>query len=129
MESIYQAQRIQKICDEVGIWCFNPLWKVDQEDLLNEVIARGFNAVVSGVFAYPLPKEFLVSKINESLLSELITFRDSFKISPSGEGGEIETTVLDAPFFKKRIIINDFALEWDGTSGSFVVKNARLEKK
>src|SRR3989344_2786086 len=34
VESIYQASRIQKICDELNLECFNPLWQKDQIELL-----------------------------------------------------------------------------------------------
>ena len=34
VESVYQAQRVQKICSELGLWCFNPLWQLSQEKLL-----------------------------------------------------------------------------------------------
>ncbi|HHE36679.1 MAG TPA: diphthine--ammonia ligase, partial [Candidatus Woesearchaeota archaeon] len=51
VESIYQATRIQRICDELGLWCFNPLWKKDQEELLRETLSHGFKTIISGVFA------------------------------------------------------------------------------
>jgi diphthamide synthase (EF-2-diphthine--ammonia ligase) len=34
-----------------------------------------------------------------------VQFQEQYGISPSGEGGEIETTVLDAPMFKQKIEI------------------------
>jgi len=42
IESIYQAERIQKICHDVDLWCFNPLWKKDQQELLKEIVKDGF---------------------------------------------------------------------------------------
>ena len=38
VESVYQASRVQKICSDLGIFCFNPLWKKDQVELLEEVV-------------------------------------------------------------------------------------------
>ena len=38
--SVYQTQRIQRICDELGITCINPLWKKNQEDLLREIVEQ-----------------------------------------------------------------------------------------
>ncbi|TRO53705.1 TIGR00289 family protein, partial [Candidatus Bathyarchaeota archaeon] len=45
------------------------------------------------------------------------------------EGGEIETTVLDAPLFKKKIEILDSEMEAKGNSGVFRIKKARLTGK
>ena len=129
IESVYQATRVQKICSELSLWCFNPLWKKDQEELVKEVISEGFEAIIGGIFAYPLTKDFLGRKITPKVLKELVAMRDKYSISPSGEGGEIETSVLDAPFFGKRIIIEDFEVAGEEHSATFIIRKARLEKK
>jgi len=46
-----------------------------------------------------------------------------------GEGGEYETLVLDAPFFKKRIRILSARTIWNGESGYLLVEKAELEDK
>jgi diphthine-ammonia ligase len=129
VESVYQAERIQKICYELGLWCFNPLWKKDQHELLEEIISRGFKVIISGIFAYPLDKSWLGKDIDKKLVGNLLTLQQKYEISPSGEGGEIETTVLDAPFFKKRIELLDFTIEGHGNSGIFQIRKARLTEK
>ena len=30
VESVYQAERIQRICNDLGLWCFNPLWLTNE---------------------------------------------------------------------------------------------------
>jgi diphthamide synthase (EF-2-diphthine--ammonia ligase) len=47
-------------------------------------------------------------EIDADIVSRLVDLEKKFGISPSGEGGEIETTVLDAPLFKKKIEIQDW---------------------
>src|SRR5208337_152700 len=42
VESVYQAERIQNICNQLGLWCFNPLWKHDQKALLEELLEKQF---------------------------------------------------------------------------------------
>jgi uncharacterized protein (TIGR00290 family) len=42
VESVYQSERIQRICSELDLYCFNPLWKKDQEELLREILREGF---------------------------------------------------------------------------------------
>jgi diphthine-ammonia ligase len=129
VESIYQAARIQTICNRLDLWCFNPLWKKNQKALLEEVVTAGFQAIISGVFAYPLDKEWLGKQIDADLIEKLVALSNEYGLSPSGEGGEIETTVLDAPLFKKKIEVLDFKVEAKGNSGVFKIKRARLMEK
>jgi diphthine-ammonia ligase len=129
VESVYQAERVQRICNKLDLWCFNPLWKRDQKALLEELLERRFKVVISGVFAYPLDEKWLGKRIDAALISKLLDLQQKYGISPSGEGGEIETTVLDAPQFKKKIEILDYATEAKGNSGVFKINKARLVEK
>ena len=129
VESVYQAERIQRICHELDLWCFNPLWKKDQQKLLEEIVERGFKAIISGVFAYPLDKSWLGKEMNKKLIEELVALQKEYKISPSGEGGEIETTVLDAPLFRKKIEVLNFTIEENANSGIYLINKARLAEK
>ncbi|MBN2102156.1 MAG: TIGR00289 family protein [Candidatus Aenigmarchaeota archaeon] len=128
VESVYQATRIQKICAELGLKCFNPLWQREQLELVRE-ISSVFDVMISGVFAYPLTKSWLGEKINDELIGKLQVLQERYQVSPTGEGGEIETTVLDAPFFRNRIEITDSEKKFDGYSGTIEVKDAKLVRK
>jgi ABC transporter with metal-binding/Fe-S-binding domain ATP-binding protein len=129
VESVYQASRIQRICNHLDVWSFNPLWKQDQQMLLKTLVARNFCVVISGVFAYPLDEKWLGTRIDPLVIARLVQLRGQYGISPSGEGGEIETTVLDAPMFKQKIEIVDYATEAKGNCGNFIIKQARLVPK
>jgi diphthine-ammonia ligase len=129
VESVYQAERVQRICNHLGIWCFNPLWKRNQKRLLEELVEKRFNVIISGIFAYPLDETWLGKQLNTDLIGRLVELEKKFGISPSGEGGEIETTVLDAPLFKRRIEILAFSVEARGNSGVFRITKARLVSK
>lgn len=129
IESVYQSERIQKICNKLSISCINPLWKKNQEELLNELINNKFKVIISGVFAYPLDESWLGREIDEKSIKELVELRKKYHTSPSGEGGEIETTVLDAPFFKKKIEILESEIQAKDNSGVFIIKKARLVNK
>jgi len=129
VESVYQASRIQRICNHSKVWCINPLWKRKQKAILEESVAEGFKTLISGVFAYPLDKTWLGKQIDEALIDQLVSLNEEYSLSPSGEGGEIETTVLDAPLFKKKIGVLDFEVEAQGNSGVFNIKAARLRDK
>ena len=129
VESVYQAQRVQKICFKLGLWWFNPLWKHYQKALLEELLARRFDVVISGVFAYPLDETWLGKHIDAKIIERLVELQGKYGLSPLGEGGEIETTVLDAPLFKKKIEITDSSVEFKANSGVYKIKKARLMQK
>ena len=129
VESVYQAARIQRVCNRLGVWCFNPLWKRNQKALLEEIVAAGFNVIISGVFAYPLDRTWLGKQIDADMIARLVGLSREYGLSPSGEGGEIETTVLDAPLFEKKIEVLDSEVEAKGNSGVFRIKQARLAEK
>jgi diphthine-ammonia ligase len=129
VESIYQAQRVQRICNQLDLWCFNPLWKHNQKTLLEELVEKRFSVLISGIFAYPLDEKWLGKEVDAEVIRQLVALQQKYGISPSGEGGEIETTVLDAPMFKKRIEILDYTVEAKGNSGVFRIKEARLTQK
>ena len=129
VESVYQAERVQRICHKLDLWCFNPLWKKDQQALLQELLEKRFKVVISGVFAYPLDETWLGKEIDGGVIGRLLELREKFGISPSGEGGEIETTVLDSPLLQKKIEVVRGSKWARGNSGVFKIEEARLVKK
>jgi predicted ATP pyrophosphatase (TIGR00289 family) len=129
IRSIYQSSRIQRICKEIDLQCLNPLWSKDQIKLLNELVGKNFKVIISGVFAFPLDKSFLGKIIDKEMVEKLKQFMERYKLNPAGEGGEIETTVIDAPFFNKRIEILDYEISYSNNSGVFKIKNAILIDK
>ena len=129
VESVYQTERVQRICHRLDVWCFNPLWKKNQKALLEELLQRRFRVLISGIFAYPLDEKWLGKEINPDIIQKLIVLQQEYGISPSGEGGEIETTVLDAPMFKRKIQILDYLAQVRGNAGVFRIKLAKLVPK
>jgi len=129
IDSVYQSERIQRVCNQLDVWCVNPLWKRNQKEHLEEIVAKGYEVIVSGVFAYPLDETWLGKPLDPELIRALLDLQDKFGVSPSGEGGEIETTVLDASLFKKRIEIVESEVCAKGNSGILRIKKARLIPK
>lgn len=105
VESVYQASRIQKICNKLNIECFNPLWQKDQIELLNELIENNFEVIITGVAAYPLDEKWLGKKIDNNFIKEITELNLKFKINPAGEGGEFESFVLNCPLFSRSLKI------------------------
>ena len=129
IRSVYQATRVQRVCHDLGLWCFNPLWQRDEEDHLEEVVSSGFRFLVTGVSAAPLGPEWLGRAMDHVALDELMALARRYRMNPAGEGGEYETFVLDAPFFRKRIEILGASREHRGDHGIFRIRDARLVAK
>jgi asparagine synthase (glutamine-hydrolysing) len=108
IHSEYQAGRIQKICDKLGLKCFNPLWHKKESTYLQELIDNKFKIIIVGVFAYPLDEKWLGRIINKEFIEEVRILNEKYKIHVAGEGGEFETFVLDCPLFKKPLKIEKF---------------------
>ena len=127
--SKYQADRIQKICDDLELRCVNPLWQMNQIKLLNELLEKKIRAIIVGVFAEPLDKTFLGKEIDAKMIERLAKAEETHKINPAGEGGEIETTVIDAPCFNKKIEILNSEIKYQKDSGVFLIVDAKLTEK
>ncbi len=108
LHSVYQASRIQKICDDLGIKCVNPLWHKDEIRYLHELINAKFKVMIVGVFAYPLDNKWLGRILDEKFIKDVQILKKKYKIHAAGEGGEFETFVLDCPLFKKELKIKSF---------------------
>jgi ABC transporter with metal-binding/Fe-S-binding domain ATP-binding protein len=126
--SMYQKDRIDRICRKLGIKHISPLWGMDQLSELRE-ISEKFNAIVTSVSAEGLDESFLGARINSRLIEKLIKINSRYGINMSFEGGEAESFVLDAPLFRKSIGILRAHCVWSGASGVYVIDEAALEKK
>ncbi|MFA6889319.1 MAG: diphthine--ammonia ligase [Candidatus Woesearchaeota archaeon] len=103
LASVYQASRIQKLCDSLNLQCINPLWQKNQITLLEELIKNKFEVIIVGVFAYPLDKAWIGRKIDVKYIEDVKKMQEKYKINPAGEGGEFESLVINCPLFKKSL--------------------------
>jgi len=127
--SQYQMERIDKVCRELNLRSVAPLWQEDPLQLLKEITNLNFEVIIVGVYAYGFDLSWLGRKINPATLKDLVELNDKYQISLVGEGGEYETLVLDAPFFKKRIQVLQTERIWENHSGYLLVKEAKLVDK
>jgi len=127
--SDYQRSRLDEICHRLGKPLFAPLWRKDQVVLLEDMVHAGLKFMVAGVYAEGFDEGWLGKVITSASIRELEKLRDEYRISPSGEGGEIETFVLDAPNFSKSITIEEAETHWERHSGNYVIRKASLEDK
>lgn len=128
--SEYQSSRIKRICDKLGLECISPLWHKSQEEEMRELLDNGFEFILTAVAAYGLDKSWLNKIIGYDDLERLKSLKEKIGVNYAGEGGEFESLVLDCSLFKKKLVIEEFAIEEENENiARLVVKKARLEGK
>jgi uncharacterized protein (TIGR00290 family) len=94
---------VDRVCNDIEIIPFEPLWNLPAEKVVKEFIDIGFKAIVISAKADLFEEDFLGREINYDLISEI----KKKNICCCGENGEFHTFVYDGPIFKKKIIINE----------------------
>jgi len=126
LASVYQSTRIQKICNDLGLWCFNPLWQMPQNQLLQELLSNNIESIITGIAAEPFDDNWLGRPIDSECIDDLISLESKYRINPAGEGGELESFVLSAPLFHKSIRIVESNKHYSNFSGRLEIKEAFL---
>ncbi|XP_031559563.1 diphthine--ammonia ligase-like [Actinia tenebrosa] len=105
--SDYQRVRVEHVCSRLNVTSLAYLWRREQKELYEEMIANGLVAIIVKVAVMGLiPRKHLGLKM-AALHPLLLKLNSQFGINVCGEGGEFETFTLDCPLFKKRIVIDD----------------------
>ncbi|RLI09600.1 TIGR00289 family protein, partial [Candidatus Bathyarchaeota archaeon] len=127
--SRYQKERIDRLCEQLGLVSYAPLWGRDELGILRELLDLGFEVIFVSVSAEGLDGSWLGRRLDEEAIVDLLALRERYRISLVGEGGEYETLVLDAPLYKSRLEIVDYKALWDGYTGVLKALSARLVPK
>ena len=96
---------VERVCSEVDIEPYQPLWGQAQEKVLENFANSGFEAVLVAAKADLFGEEWLGHKVDPDFLSYLAELKQKFGVHPCGEAGEYHTIVIDGPLFKQRIEI------------------------
>jgi len=107
---------------------YAPLWHRNAGELLREMAAVMDIRIVQ-VAAGGMGEEWLGMRIDEDAIRDLQELNRRYCIHLCGEGGEYETLVLDAPYFKERIELVETERVWYGDRGVLKVLDARVVGK
>ena len=129
LASVYQKSRVERICDELGVKAVSPLWHVDQVAHLTNVVANGFDVIMTGVAALGLDESWLGRPLDMEAVRDLASLEKRYGINPGLEGGEGETFVLDCPLFDRRVEVVSSQKHWKGDAGYLEILDARLVAK
>lgn len=129
LASVYQKERVERVCKSLDLEAVSPLWLVDQVDHLYNVVRAGFKVIMTGVAALGLDASWLGRVLDDKAVRELAVLHSRYGINPGLEGGEGETFVLDCPLFDRRVEVGSSAKHWQGDSGYLEILSARLVEK
>ncbi len=114
VESEYQKERVDRIAQELGIKSFAPLWRTG-ERLLEEQ-CRYFESFIVAVAAEGLSRGMLTRRFDSDFVDYVTKLK--MPVRANLEGGEGETFVSNAPFFRKGLKIRKWKTVFDGVSGT-----------
>lgn len=129
LASEYQRVRIDRICHELGLRSFAPLWHHDRLAHLRDLVSAGIQAVFVHVSAAGMEKDWLGRRLDSASVADLARLHETHGVDPAGEGGEYETFVLDAPQFSQSVQIDESEAFWRRDSGTLTIRKARLAFK
>jgi diphthine-ammonia ligase len=91
---------IERVCSEMAIQPFFPLWQNNTTDLLHEFIHSGFKTIVVSVNAKHLPQSWLGRDIDKDFVRDILKLDG---IDPCAENGEYHSFVYDGPILKEPV--------------------------
>jgi len=132
--STYQRTRIESVCSRLALTPLSYLWRIGpQRSLLQCMLEDGIDAVLVKVASPPglIPQRHLNKTLAELFYSgHFDRLKERFDFHICGEGGEYETLVLDAPIFKKRLVLDEVQIiDTDDGVGILRVNKCHAEAK
>ena len=127
--SDYQKSRFDNMCDAIRLRSFSPLWHKRPELIIDDLAKAGFRIVMTAVAARGLDETWLGRELSEQDWRSLSGLSKKHGIHLTGEGGEYESFVLDAPSFKKAVRLGKTRVAWNGQSGRLIIERASLRDK
>ena len=103
LRSDYQKTRIERMCNEIGIKSFCPLWHKNSEEHMKSLLKHGFEIKFVSVSCEGLDSSWLGETLTSARLEELIFLSKKYRFNLDGEGGEFETITVDGPHMERRI--------------------------
>jgi diphthine-ammonia ligase len=118
LASEYQRTRIDAIGHRLGLRTFAPLWHKEAGGYLRSLVEGGYRIRFSRAAGIPLG---LAGQPLDAAAIEAIG-KDPHRPDLCGEGGEYETLVLDAPHFRRRLLVEAARLEATASRATWVVE-------
>lgn len=125
--SAYQWSRLERLTFELGRPLYAPLWGKEAGRVVREEVGAGLDIRIVQVAAEPLGPEWVGRRLDLGALAELERISANVRpIQVAGEGGEYETLVVDAPFFRAPLVLEGEQVERRGGATRMTILGAHL---
>jgi len=125
LRSDYQKTRIEMMCDNLEIKSFAPLWHNNSNSHMSNLVEDGFEMMITSVSCDGLDESWIGKLIDRENLVKLSNISQKYRFSIDGEGGEFETSVVNAPHFKSKILIEGKKI-WNKGRGYFQITSLKI---
>ncbi|CCK67976.1 diphthine--ammonia ligase KNAG_0A02870 [Huiozyma naganishii CBS 8797] len=140
--SSYQRNRVENVCIRLGLQVLSYLWQRDQGELMDEMCSMSRDVLEEGycgkldarlikVAAIGLDESHLLKSLPQ-INPVMKKLNKMYDVNICGEGGEFETMVFDAPFFKNgflKIVNSKNTTEDNGGVCNALIKVEFTERK
>ncbi|KAL3237702.1 diphthine--ammonia ligase RNJ42_00689 [Nakaseomyces bracarensis] len=136
--SSYQRTRVEDVCGRLGLTVLSYLWQRSQLELMTEMCQMSkseeelsdpscckLDARIIKVAAMGLDAKCLGKSLPQ-LFPTMLKLNEMYEVHICGEGGEFESMVLDAPFFRKGFLKLLEVVDVSDSNNSDGVFNAKL---
>ncbi len=101
--SDFQRMRFSMIAEELGLKSYTPLWRINQEKYMWELVEHGFEILILSINTMGLPLELVGRILSRDDVELIIEKSKRYGFNPAFEGGEAETLVVYMPHYRGRI--------------------------
>lgn len=104
--SNYQRMRVENVCSRLGLKVLAFMWMQEQPVLLRQMVEGCLDARIVKVASMGLDARHVGKSIlDTAFTNHLFKLGEQWGVHVCGEGGEYETTVVDAPLYRASINI------------------------
>lgn len=127
--SKYQKERFDRICKITGKEHYAPLWGISARELYDKILELGMDVIIVSVAAHGLGEEWLGRHLDRANIERLLKLAEKHRFNAVGEGGDLDTLVLDAPLYRKKLEIKKMTKKWYGDRGKLEIEEVEYRPK
>ena len=127
LASEYQRTRIEAVGHRLGLKTFAPLWHKDLQAYLHGLLEADWDIRFSRTAADGVPNAWCGQRLDAAKVDAMRTHKARPHVA--GEGGEFETLVLDAPHYKRRLVVDEAQVEATASRATWAVTHWHTQAK
>ncbi len=129
IESNFQKKQFDNACQKSNLEHYAPLWHNSARQVYDKLTSFGIDAIIVSVAAYGLGKDWLGSHLTQETIAALLHAAEKFRFNAVGEGGDLDTLVLNAPLYQKSLLPTSTTIKWESDHGRLEINAIKLLEK